>query len=235
MSDEPINVTDGGFERAVLQADRPVIAVFWAREGPRGGELRRVTEEAARRYGGEVRVARLEAQDAPQAHARYGVETLPQFLFFRGGQLVARARGLPSADALHPWVEYLLGRGRAPVSAPPPPPAHPVAVTDADFDRVVLGAKLPALVDFWAAWCGPCRMVAPIIERLAAEFAGRALVAKLDVDSNPLTAQRYGAMSIPTLLFFQNGREVDRLVGAQPEAVLRARLDRLIAQPQEAR
>ncbi|MCS7282586.1 MAG: thioredoxin [Anaerolineae bacterium] len=110
----------------------------------------------------------------------------------------------------------------------PPPPAHPVVVTDADFEEIVLKSRLPVLVDFWAAWCGPCRAVAPIVERLAEEFAGRALVAKLDVDRNPLTAQRYGVMSIPTLIFFRNGQEVDRLVGVQPESALRARLEKLV-------
>lgn len=231
--DEPIHVTDAAFDRAVLRADRPVIAAFWSRDGDYAPRLQDLLRAAARRYTGEARVVGVERGDAPQAHTRYGVSSLPQFLFFREGRLVARARGMPSLEALHPWVEYLLGRGPAPVQAPEPPsasppPAHPVAVTDADFDEVVLRSRLPVLVDFWAAWCGPCRAIAPVVERLAAEFAGRALVAKLDVDRNPRTAQRYGIMSIPTLIFFQNGREVDRLVGVQPESVLRARLERLI-------
>jgi thioredoxin 1 len=105
---------------------------------------------------------------------------------------------------------------------------HPIVTADADFERVVLGADVPALVDFWATWCGPCRMVAPIVEQLAGEFAGRALVAKLDVDANPRTAQRYGVQSIPTLIYFRNGREVDRMLGAQPVHVLRQKLEALL-------
>ncbi|HIE38922.1 MAG TPA: thioredoxin, partial [Anaerolineae bacterium] len=102
------------------------------------------------------------------------------------------------------------------------------ACMDEDFDRVVLGSEVPVLVDFWAAWCAPCRMIAPAVERLAAEFAGRALVAKLDVEANPRTAQRYGAISIPTLIFFKEGQEMSRLVGVQPEELLRARLAALL-------
>ncbi|RME35384.1 MAG: thioredoxin [Thermoflexia bacterium] len=230
--DEPIHVTDAAFERVVLQADRPVVAAFWSRNEEYAPRLEELLRMVARRYGKEARVVGVERRDALQAHSRYSVDTLPQFLFFRDGRLVARARGMPSLEALRPWMDYLLGRGPAPVRpterpTTSPPSAHPVVVTDADFDEVVLRAKVPVLVDFWAAWCGPCRTIAPVVERLAAEFAGRALVVKLDVDRNPQTALRYNVMSIPTLIFFQDGREVDRLVGVQPESALRARLEAL--------
>lgn len=232
MHSEPINVTDAAFDRAVLTADQPVVAIFWSRQDAKAEQLRKTAEATAEEYAGEVRVARMEAGDAAQTRARYDVDALPEFLFFRDGQLVARARGYPSQDALRPWVEYLLERGPAPAArqkaAQEPPSAQPVNVTDASFDRVVLQAGKPVLVDFWAAWCGPCRMVAPTIEKLAAEFAGQAIVAKLDVEANPATAQRYRAMSIPTLIFFEGGQEVDRLVGAQPEAVIRSHLQALL-------
>ncbi|MGQ9490828.1 MAG: thioredoxin [Anaerolineae bacterium] len=99
-------------------------------------------------------------------------------------------------------------------------------LTDATFDQVVRNSRQPVLVDFWAAWCGPCKMIAPAVAQLAREFAGRAIVAKLNVDENPQTAGRFGIMSIPTLLIFRNGRVVDQIVGAQPPDVLRQRLAR---------
>jgi thioredoxin 1 len=229
----PINVTDQAFERVVVKAERPVVAAFWSRQDERADDLRDVLEATAEAYGDEIRVARVEAGDAPQAHARYERSSTPQLLFFRDGKLVARARGVPTQEALRPWTEYLLGRGPAPARRKPKPTSgaatgRPVTVSDADFNQVVLQADKPVLVDFWAAWCAPCRTLAPVIDRLAAEFAGQAVVAKLDVEANPATAQQYGAMSIPTLIFFKNGQEVNRVVGAQPEPVLRSHLQALV-------
>lgn len=102
-------------------------------------------------------------------------------------------------------------------------------VTDQDFDEKILNGGKPAMVDFWAVWCGPCRMIAPHVEALAQEYTGKAIVAKLDVDQNRQTAIRFGIQSIPTLLFFKDGKVVDRVVGAVDKKVLQSKLEALLA------
>nr|2YJ7_A Chain A, LPBCA THIOREDOXIN [synthetic construct]2YJ7_B Chain B, LPBCA THIOREDOXIN [synthetic construct] len=101
-----------------------------------------------------------------------------------------------------------------------------IEVTDENFEQEVLKSDKPVLVDFWAPWCGPCRMIAPIIEELAKEYEGKVKVVKVNVDENPNTAAQYGIRSIPTLLLFKNGQVVDRLVGAQPKEALKERIDK---------
>ncbi len=102
--------------------------------------------------------------------------------------------------------------------------AKPIEVTDQTFDELVLKASLPTVVDFWAVWCGPCKMIAPVLEEIADEYEGRLQVAKLNVDYNNERATQYGVMSIPTLILFKNGQPVERLVGFMPKGKLVDRL-----------
>ncbi|MBS9522577.1 thioredoxin [Litoribacter ruber] len=102
--------------------------------------------------------------------------------------------------------------------------AKAIEITDANFEEVIKSEQ-PILVDFWAEWCGPCKMIGPVVEEIAGEYEGKAVVGKVDVDSNPNVAAKFGIRSIPTLLFFKNGEIVDKQVGAVPKTVLAQKLD----------
>ncbi|GAP43064.1 MULTISPECIES: thioredoxin [Lentimicrobium] len=103
-----------------------------------------------------------------------------------------------------------------------------IELTDANFEELVLKSDKPAIVDLWAEWCGPCRMVGPLVEEMSKEYDGRAVIGKLDVDSNPGTTAKYGIRNIPTILFFKNGEVADKQVGAVPKSVLVAKLEKLL-------
>lgn len=103
-----------------------------------------------------------------------------------------------------------------------------ITLTDQNFDQEVLKSDQVVLVDFWAPWCGPCRIVGPIIEQIAKEYAGKAKVGKLNVDENPITSQKYGIMSIPSLFIFKNGEVISQLIGAQPKEVITEHLNKAI-------
>ncbi|HYR96813.1 MAG TPA: thioredoxin TrxC [Candidatus Binatus sp.] len=139
----------------------------------------------------------------------------------------------PACGATNRVPPEKLARGLRPVcgrcKAPLAVDGRPVTVTDATFAAEVERSPLPVLVDAWAPWCAPCRMIGPVVDELAAEMAGRVRVAKLNVDENPATAARFNLRSIPTLLMLRGGREVDRIVGAQPKAEISRRLERLVA------
>lgn len=103
-----------------------------------------------------------------------------------------------------------------------------LAITDTNFDEIVLKSDKPVLLDFWAEWCGPCRMIAPFVEQMSEEFEGRAIIGKVDVDNNPGVASRFGIRNIPTVLFFKNGEVADKQVGAVPKNTLVAKLEALL-------
>ena len=127
-------------------------------------------------------------------------------------------------DRLAQGLAPVCGKCRAPL-----PVGKPQPVTDASFAQDVLRSPVPVLVDAWAPWCGPCHMIAPVVDQLATELAGRIRVVKLNVDENPRTAAQFDLRSIPTLLVLKDGREVDRLVGVQPKREIARRLERVLA------
>ena len=103
-----------------------------------------------------------------------------------------------------------------------------IEVTDANFEEIVLQSDKPVLVDFWAEWCGPCRMFGPLVSELAEDYKDRAVITKMDVDSNPGTAAKFGIRNIPTILFFKGGDIADKQVGAVPKTILAAKIDALL-------
>jgi thioredoxin 1 len=112
--------------------------------------------------------------------------------------------------------------------------AHPIAISDASFDSEVVSAQTPVLVDFWAEWCGPCRMIAPILETIADEYSESLKITKLDVDSNPGVSMKFGVQSIPTLILFKDGQPVERIIGYMPKERLLQKIRPHISSPANA-
>ena len=105
---------------------------------------------------------------------------------------------------------------------------EPIEVTESTWEDSVLNSELPVLVDFWAEWCGPCKMIAPAVHDLAVEYGGKLNVAKLDVDNSPNIAMQYGIRSIPALIFFKEGKPVDQVIGAMPKGALKRKIDSVL-------
>ena len=136
-----------------------------------------------------------------------------------------RAMNRVPSQKVNAGSEPICGRCKTPLRMD----SVPVLVTDANFAAEVEHSPLPVLLDLWAPWCGPCRTIAPVVDQLAKEMAGRLRVGKLNVDENPLTAGRFQVRGIPALLVLQAGRELDRIVGVQPKSEILRRLEPLLA------
>jgi thioredoxin 1 len=234
----PIHTNEQSFER-VLAAGLPLLLVWTRKDCAPCAALDPALNRLASAFEGRVLIAKINSDENPKLTAAYQITATPSLIFIRSGDVVGRASGALSSEQLQPALAALaagaplpmLPQGQhtplpgAPAQASSGASAAPLKLTDTSFEATIKGDK-PVLVDFWAAWCGPCRMIAPAVETLAKEFAGRAVVAKLNIDENPRTAQRYNVMSIPTLLVFKGGKVVEQIVGVQPLPALRQALAR---------
>lgn len=232
----PIHTNEQSFER-VLATGLPLLLIWTRKDCAPCAALNTELARLAITYEGRALIAKINSDENPKLTADYKITATPSLLFLRNSEVVGRTVGALTGEQLRPALDALVA-GAAISGLPegqhtPLPTAPttatgngaPLKLTDATFEAAIKG-RLPVLVDFWAAWCGPCRAIAPSVEILANEFAGRATVAKLNIDENPRTAQRYKVMSIPTLLVFKQGNVVDQIVGAQSLPALRQALAR---------
>lgn len=248
--------TNGQSIDRVLRAGLPLLLVFWQPNSPQSAELDPILNQLAERFAGRALIAKIDATAEADLVKRFNVRLLPSVVAVnKQGTTEGTLPGRIPDQVVHEWLGYLVNGGARPAQASGPGvpsatgqplPANgthyqsadqpatargatvaPQTITDANFDQVI-NSKVPVLVDFWAEWCGPCRMVGPSVEQLANEFAGRAVVGKLNVDHNPNTARRYSIMSIPALYIFKNGQVIDKIIGAQPLPVLRQRLSQAV-------
>ncbi len=212
--DTPITTDDTNLQKVTSQK-LPVVLYLYDRAN---ADVEQTLREIAQEHAGKLLVARVDAGKNTQTYTQYKKPQLPALLTLDEGTIESRAENVRPED-VEEHVDFLLGLGPKPAEtkAQPASGAAPVPVTDASFPRDVLQSAVPVLVDFWAPWCGPCHMVAPTLDRLAQQYAGKIKIAKLNVDENPQTAQQYRAMSIPMLLMFKDGKQVGKLVGAHPQ------------------
>lgn len=217
----------------VLQTGLPVVLVFWHPQAPLSLAIDTQLTQAAATYAGKLLIAKVDTSAERALVERYQIRETPALVFIKSKQVEGQLAGNLQPQTIDAWLRYLVEGGARPQQPTSTPTAtqqskgsdKPVTLTDANFGEIVSGPT-PVLVDFWAPWCGPCRMVAPAVEQLARDFQGRAVVGKLNVDENPRTAQHYNIMGIPALYIFKRGQVVEQMVGVQPAAVLQQRLAR---------
>ena len=224
--DSPINTNDQSLDR-VLGNPLPVMLVLTG--NGLSSTVQTALEEVARTEAGKLLVTKVNVAENPATSKRFNADGGVLLVTWKNGKEQARLND-PAPEQVRATAEFALGRGPAPQAPEKPARADvkPIKVEEANFEKEVLSSKTPVLVDFWAAWCGPCRMIAPTLDKFAGEYAGKLRIAKLNVDENPRLAQKYGAHSIPLLVLFKGGKPVQQILGAHPEPSLRQFVEKAI-------
>lgn len=233
--DTPITTSDQSIQR-VLSAGLPVALVFL--NGRVTPELEKAMDHLAKVEAGQLLMVKVQMKDSPETTRRYQVTRTPAVVTIRQDQVLSKAESISGND-LERQVAYLLGKGPEPQSYSSSQSyraagstesfgGSPRAVSDDTFESQVMKTSLPVLVDFWAPWCGPCRMMEPILEKLAHEMEGRLNIAKVNVDQNSSISQRYGIQSIPTMMLVKDGQIVDHWIGALPEVAIRNKISTVL-------
>ena len=222
---------------AALNTTLPILILAWQDKTPRR-DVEIALAEAVQQHRGRLQAFIVDARDTPDLAARFDLAANPILIgWYDGASHIRRNK---------PWKTDVTGIASdmlalVPVEAAPDGAAadgdastavaadKPVHVTDQTFTQEVMESPLPVIIDFWADWCQPCKMVAPILEKLAKEYAGRVRIAKVDVDANPILSNQFQVQSIPTLMFVKGGKIVGRSAGAAPESALRDVIEQLIA------
>ncbi len=227
--DTVIHTNEQSVDR-VLQTGLPLVLVFWHPQAALEPAIEAQLNQAASQFAGKMLIAKINASSERALVERYQIQQTPALVFIKAKAVAGKVAGNLQSAPIDAWLRYLLEGGARPQPMPPatvPTEAggdKPITLTDANFAEIISG-KTPVLVDFWAPWCGPCRMVAPTVEQLARDYQGRAVIGKLNVDENPRTAQQYQIMGIPALYIFKQGKIMEQMVGVQPATVLKQRLE----------
>lgn len=243
---EPMILTDSTLE-AALSDSKPLLLIVTSGDALRSDFAAAFKQAAAKTSS--VVFAQIDALQNPIAAKRFDVSTKPVLIAWHCGETLSR-RVRPWGTDVNPTVEMLVESGKAltpspPLVTPPAPAANkiidlkkdkkvmqtkPVTVTDATFQQEAIdfSEEMPVLVDFWAEWCGPCRMVAPILDKIATEYAGKIRIVKVNVDENPALSQSFNIRSIPTLMAIKQRTIVYSQPGALPEPSMRQLVDKVI-------